>query len=409
MQHSFWQSLVVPALVSATTATMIFGAGVWMLREHPTFYGTHIMSDRESAIRRSASGDQEPSDSSIVSTIAKVNPAVVAITISKNVPVYERRYRNMQSPFDDFFGGNFFNFSVPEIRQNGTEKREVGGGSGFIVSSDGYIITNRHVVDDADAEYTVVMNDDSKHEATVIARDTYLDLAVLKIEGSDLPYLVFGNSEEIKVGQGVIAIGNTLAEFRNTVSVGIVSGLSRSITASNMFGQTEHLDKLIQTDAAINQGNSGGPLLNTKGEVIGVNVAVAQGAENVGFAISGNSVKNVFESVLKNGTILRPYLGVRYIPITPELQKMNNLPYDYGVLVQRGKGAGELAVIPGSPSDKAGIAENDIILTVDGIELTSESDLSSVVRAKNVGDIVELLVSTEGKKRIIRVTLEAIK
>ena len=335
----------------------------------------------------------------VVETVKKANPAVVAITISKNVPVYERYYRSVPNLFEDFFGGGFFNFDVPEIRQNGTEKREVGGGSGFLVSADGYIVTNRHVVDDDKAEYTVFMNDGEKYDAKVIARDSVLDLAIIKIDGSGFQYLEFGDSDKLQVGQSVITIGNALAEFRNTVSLGIVSGLSRSIVASDMRGNTEALDQLIQTDAAINQGNSGGPLLNLSGEVVGVNVAIASGAENIGFAVSSNSVKSVVDSVKKTGKIVRPYIGVRYTSITEEIKEKNNLPVDYGVLVLRGSEPGDLAVIPGSPADKAGIVENDIILEVDGVKLTEDKNFATIIRNKKVGDVIRLKISHKGQEK----------
>lgn len=231
------------------------------------------------------------SEDKVVSAVKKANPAVVAITVSVNVPVYERYFEEVPSP------GGFFNFIVPRYRQRGTQEQEVGGGTGFLVSQDGYIVTNRHVVDDEDASYTVFMNDGKKYEARVVVRDTELDLAVIKIDGYGFPYIPFGDSDDIEVGQSVIAIGNALAEFRNTVSLGIISGLSRTIVASDVYGRSELLDELIQTDAAINQGNSGGPLLNLDGEVIGVNVAVASGAENIGFAISSNSARRLVDSV----------------------------------------------------------------------------------------------------------------
>jgi serine protease Do len=348
-------------------------------------------------------------ESRVVDVVRRADPAVVAITISKDVPVYERYLRNVPSPFEDFFGGDMFNFGVPDVRQRGTERREIGGGSGFIVSSDGYIVTNRHVVDDSDAEYTVFRNDGTSITATVVARDPLFDLAILKIEGENFPHVVFGNSDTLVVGQSVIAIGNALAEFRNTVSVGIVSGLSRSIIASDGRGMAESLDQLIQTDAAINQGNSGGPLFNLQGEVIGVNVAVANGAENIGFAIAGNSVKDVVNSVRDTGTITRPYLGVRYAPVTKDVQRANNLEIDYGVIVGRGQNAADVAVISGSPADKAGIVENDIILEIDGTKLTADTNLAALVRQKKVGDTITLRVLHRGDEKDVRVTLEALR
>lgn len=347
-------------------------------------------------------------EAAVVAAVEKATPAVVSIVISKDVPIIEQYFEESPSdPFGDFFGSPF-QFQFPQYRQNGTEKREVGGGSGFLVSSDGYIVTNKHVIAAEDAEYTVFTNDGKKHEAKVIARDPVNDLAILKIEGSDFPHLAFADSDAIKVGQSVIAIGNALAEFRNTVSVGVVSGLSRSITAGDGRGSSELLEGVIQTDAAINPGNSGGPLLNLSGDVIGVNVAVAQGSENIGFALPGKLAKSVVESVQKNGKIVRPFLGVRYIPINEAVKEKNNLTVDYGALVARGEARDELAVTPGSPADKAGIFENDIILEVDGVRLDAGKSLSSLVRQKNVGDTVRLKVLHRGEEKTIEAVLQEI-
>lgn len=245
-------------------------------------------------------------ESDVVSVVEKVSPAVVSIIITKNLPKIEEYYFN---PFGDddffnrFFGDDFFNFGIPQYRQNGTEEQEIGGGTGFIITSDGYIVTNKHVVADEEAEYTVMMNDESKYDAEVVARDPTTDFAVLKIEGKDFPTIELGDSDELKVGQTVIAIGNALGEFRNTVSVGVISGLSRSITASSFGFGSENLVGVIQTDASINHGNSGGPLLNLAGQVIGINTAIAQDAQNIGFAIPINEVKNSIESVKEYGKL----------------------------------------------------------------------------------------------------------
>lgn len=365
----------------------------------------------------SAIGDQQSTDgprpftqeSYVVDTVKASNPAVVSIVISKNVPKYDTVYGNT-NPFEDMFPG--FMFQTPQLKQNGTEKKDIGGGSGFLVSSNGLIVTNKHVVADKEAEYTVYLNDGKKYTAKVLARDPVLDIAVIKIDpslGKELPFLEFGDSDKLQVGQSVVAIGNALGEFRNTVSVGVVSGLSRSLTAGDQTtGKSESLDHVIQTDAAINPGNSGGPLLSLSGKVIGVNVAVAQGSQSIGFALPANSIKSVVQSVKETGKIVRPYLGIRYTEITSEIKDKNNLSVDYGVLVQRGTGKGDLAVIPGSPADKAGIVENDIVLEVDGVKLEGDnSNLSGIIRQKNVGGMITLHVLSKGKEKDVQVTLEA--
>ncbi len=354
--------------------------------------------------------DEFIKESVIVDIVQRVDPAVVSIVITKDVPIIEQYYEEFDpfgnDLFNNFFGNDGFKFRIPQQRQKGTEEREVGGGSGFFISKDGLLITNRHVVNDEDAKYTVLTNDGKKYDAKVLARDTALDIAVLKVKGSDFSYLKFGNSDILKPGQTVIAIGNALAEFRNSVSVGVVSGLSRSIVAGDSFGNSELLEGVIQTDAAINPGNSGGPLLNLKGEVIGVNVAVQRGAENIGFALPGNMVKNISDSVKKHGEIVKPYIGVRYIQVTERLKEKNNLAVDYGALVIRGESIEELAVIPGSPADKAGIVENDIILEIDGVKLKKDKSLASVIRQKQIGQKIKLKLLHKGKEKIVELVLE---
>ncbi|MFA6918354.1 MAG: trypsin-like peptidase domain-containing protein, partial [Candidatus Gracilibacteria bacterium] len=280
-------------------------------------------------------GGYKTQEDLVVGVVKDASPAVVSVIITKDVPILEKYYSESTNPF-----GDGFTFQIPQYRQNGTEKKEVGGGSGFIVSSDGYVVTNKHVVDDEKAEYTVIMNDEKKYDATVIAKDPLNDIAVLKIKSApkNLPYLEFGDSDGLKAGQTAIAIGNPLMQFNNSVSVGVVSGLSRSINAGGgIAGGSEHLEGVIQTDAAINPGNSGGPLLNLSGDVIGVNVAIANGAEGIGFALPTNLVKTVVESVKENGKIVRPFLGIRYVSVTKELKDANKLTVDYGVLVARGE------------------------------------------------------------------------
>ncbi len=234
----------------------------------------------------------------IINAVKSASPAVVAITISKNVPIIEQcpynPFSNLPPEFQQFFGQGI-QFYQP--CQKGTKLQEIGGGSGFVISSDGLILTNKHVVSDAAAEYTVFTNDGKKYPAKVLARDSNTDIAIIKIDAIGLSKVKLGNSDSIQVGQTAIAIGNALGEFRNTVSTGVVSGLSRSITASG-GGISESITNVIQTDASINPGNSGGPLLNLRGEVIGVNTAMAQGAQNIGFSIPINQVKEIINNAL---------------------------------------------------------------------------------------------------------------
>ncbi|HEY0964196.1 MAG TPA: trypsin-like peptidase domain-containing protein [Candidatus Paceibacterota bacterium] len=332
----------------------------------------------------------------VVEMVERVNPAVVSVVVTKDVPVYERYYEQF-GPW----------FTIPRLRENGTEEQEVGGGSGFIVSNDGLIVTNNHVVADDDARYSIVLTDGTSYSVDVLDADADLDIAVLKINQpieAALTTLQFGDVSSLELGQTVVAIGNALAEFQNSVSVGVVSGLSRSIVASDYQGKSEQLDQVIQTDAAINPGNSGGPLLNLKGEVIGVNVATSRGADNIGFALPASVVKQVVESVKEHGEIVRPFLGVRYATVNERVAASNNLTVEYGALIVSGE-AGEPAVVVGSPADKAGLKENDVILSIDGEELR-EKDLSTILRTKAVGQTITLKINSAGEEKTVEITLE---
>lgn len=348
----------------------------------------------------------------IVKVVEEASPAVVSVVASKDVPVVEQYF------IDPFGGDPFFRQffgddgpKIPQFRQKGTQRQEISAGTGFIVSADGLALTNKHVVADKEAEYTILMNDGRKMPAKVLARDPVQDLAVLKIEGSDraelgsdFPTLKLGDSDGIKIGQTAIAVGNALGEFRNTVSVGVVSGLQRSIVAQGSPGGPEILQELIQTDAAINPGNSGGPLLNIRGEVIGINTAVAKGAENVGFAILINKAKRDIENVQKYGKIIYPFMGVRYALVTKELAEKLKLGRDYGALLRASEE--EPAVVLGSPADKAGLKNGDIILEINKERLGPERALASVIQKYQVGDELTLKVFRDGKEFEVKVKLE---
>ena len=343
-------------------------------------------------------------EQAVVKAVESASPAVISIIISKDLQVIEQCPYN---PFSDLspdiqqLFGQQFEFSQP--CQKGTKKQEVGGGSGFIISSDGLIVTNKHVIFDEKAEYTVLTNEGKKYNAKVLARDPNKDLAIIKISASNLPIIHLGDSSSLKLGQTAIAIGNALGEFRNTVSVGVISGLARSIVASG-GGLSEKIEGLIQTDAAINQGNSGGPLLNLKGEVVGINVAMVSGAQNIGFAIPINQVKRAIESVQRSGRIINPYLGVRYLLVTPELAQKEKLTFGYGALV-RGSEAGP-AVIENSPAQKVGLQAEDVILELSREKITPETPLTQLIQKYNVGDAVALKILRSGKEMTISVKLE---
>ena len=355
---------------------------------------------------------QTSQEKKIVSVIQEVSPAVVSIIVSKDLPVFEEEYYNPFEEFEEFFGEPF-GFEIPEYRQKGTEKKEIGWGTGFIVSSDGLILTNKHVVSDEEAEYTALTNDGNKYKVQVLVRDKFQDLAILKIEREE-PFksVKLGDSSKLQIGQTVIAIGNALGEFRNTVSVGVISGLGRTITASG-GGLVEILEDVIQTDAAINRGNSGGPLLNLKGEVIGINVATAQNAQNIGFSISINKAKIDLEKFEKFGKIVYPYLGIWYWNITSELQKEMDISVSQGAWITKWNKdqynqwykMENPAVIPDTAASKAGLKEEDIILEFDGKIIAPENSLAKIIRKYNPEDKITLKVLREGKEFSIEVTL----
>ncbi len=364
----------------------------------------------------SAYPPQTSQEQAVIKTVKEVSPAVVSIIITKDLPVYEQYYTS--SPFDEFFGQPFFQFQIPQYRQNGTEKTEIGGGSGFIISADGMVLTNKHVVLDDQAEYTVLTNDGRKFAAKVLAKDPIQDLAILKIEAEQtvneeggllakpFPVVKLGDSDTIEIGQTVIAIGNALGEFRNTVSVGVVSGLGRTITASGgVTGSfVETLENVIQTDAAINEGNSGGPLLNLLGEVIGVNTATVSQAQSIGFALPINMAKRDILQIKTIGKIAYPFLGVRYMTINDQVQKENKLPVNYGAWLTKGS-AGEAAVTAGSVADKAGLKEGDIILEFNNEKITSDNSLSKILQKYNPGDSITLKIRRGDKEMSLSLVL----
>ncbi len=325
--------------------------------------------------------------SPIVSVAKKVCPAVITIVVSKDVSRIEGYYL---VPLGDQ------QTMVPKMNDP-KEKTKVGGGSGFVISPDGYIFTCSHVVDDTEASYTAIIDPEHKYECQVLAKDPLIDVAILKIDAQNLASLAMGNSAKIQLGEEVLAIGNPMGEFDDTLSAGIVSGLSRKITAyggSKM--QETSLRGLIQTDAAINPGNSGGPLVNMDAEAIGINTAMVMGAQNLGFAIPINYAKKMLEEVLKYGKLKRPFMGIRYVILNPEIAQANKLPVDYGALIVR-ETFGEPAVIKGSAADLAGLREYDIILEFDGQKITRERLLTDVLQDCKIGDEIPMAVMRDGK------------
>lgn len=311
-------------------------------------------------------------ENAVIDVVKKTSPSVVAIGATQQT----------FNPFDPF--------SSPTSQNNTI-------GTGFVVSDKGIIVTNKHVVADTSLSYNVVTSDGKKYQIRKIYRDPVLDLAIVQIDGSGLKPLDLGDSSKLEVGQTVVAIGNALGRFTNTVTTGVVSGLGRQVVAGDPYaGSAENLDDLIQTDAAINPGNSGGPLLNSAGQVIGVNVATTEGAQNIGFAIPINSVKKIADEFISTGTVSRPFLGISYKFISKDVALLNDVPQ--GAYIQ--------SVVPGSSADKAGIATGDIITKIDNQAVDSETKISDTIANKQVGDKVNINVWNNGKERQITATLQ---
>lgn len=338
--------------------------------------------------------------SPIVEIAKKVCPAVITVIVSKNLSKAENLY---SLPF----GGKEYSMPKTERGKKGkNEKTQIGGGSGFIISENGYVLTSNHVVSDTGADYTVILDLTHKYPAKVLSRNPINDTAILKIDDKNLPYLEMADSDEIELGEEVIAVGNALGEFTDTLSAGIISGLSRFITAfGGINHQIQNLRGLIQTDAAINPGNSGGPLVNMEGKVIGINTAMIAGAQNIGFAIPINYAKKDLEEVKKYGKIIMPFLGVKYVLISKEIAEANKLPATDGALVVR-EALGEPPVIKNSAADRAGVKEWDIILDCNGEKITTKNPLADVLQKCKIGEKTSLTVLRDGKKINLTVKLE---
>ena len=341
----------------------------------------------------------------IIKTTEKVMPGVASIIVGKDYEeILRERPYELMVPHEDHVDAPIPEEELPHT-QGG--KVRVGGGSGFIVDPSGLILTNKHVVQDPKAEYIVSMMTEDTYTAKVVARDPMNDVAMLKIDAEDLPYIALGDSDGIQLGQTVLAVGTALGEFQNTVSCGIISGLSRFINAiTDQEGNSQRLRGLIQTDAAINPGNSGGPLVNLHGEVIGINAAIVFGAQNIGFAIPINKAKRDLVELKKFGRIRRPFLGIRYILLNEMLRKRFRLPVENGAFVLREGIPGRPAVMPGSAAFKAGIMEGDVIVALNSKQITEKTAIEDALEDVPIGTEIPVQVWRKGEMKELRVVAE---
>lgn len=328
-------------------------------------------------------------ESVVTKVVERATPSVVTVSISKTNVVGG----NLPPGWDIF--GEFFN--VPKTKPV-EQKVELDIGTGFIIEKDGLIVTNKHVVSDTSAKYKVIIGKDQVAEVKNIYRDPTSDLAILKVDKTGLTTVTLGDSDQLKVGQTVIAIGTALGEFRSTVTKGVISGLGRGITAGSPLSGSERLDNVIQTDAAINPGNSGGPLFNSNGEVIGVNVAVSQEGQSIGFALPINLVKESIVNFKTTGEFERPFLGIGYQMISKQSALLNDVP----------AGAYVKTIVSGSPAEIAGVKVGDIIVEMEGKKLADEKNasLANMISQKKIGDTVGLKIWREDKELSLNVKLE---
>lgn len=328
-------------------------------------------------------------------------PAVVSVVLTRKLEDLEREFEATNKR-----KSTRAHFNIPPEKVDAHGMVEVGGGSGFIVDKRGIILTNRHVIEEADVAYSVITNDGMTYPATLLARDPVDDVAILSIStAKPLPYLPLGNSSEIELGQTVLAFGNALGIFKNTVSMGLISGLSRSVSAHiDPKAPAQEMRGLIQTDAAINPGNSGGPLVTIYGEVIGINAAIVAGAENISFAIPINAAARDLADVKKYGRIRRPLFGVRYLLINEDMQEKLQLPVNYGALVTK-EHPMDSAIMQQSPADRAGIRENDILLTWNGKRITPDTSIQDYLETSTVGEIISLSLLRDDTEEQVFVTL----
>ena len=371
--------------------TLIAAAALFLMLSIATgflggYYGSLLRSSTPATVEQAKK--QVIDQSTLIGDLAKkVGPGVVSIEVT-----------GTRTTTDFFYG----------TRQGITQS----AGTGFFVSADGYVLTNRHVIPEGTTKVALTMSDGTKlSDVSVVGRtkaDDPLDVAFLKVNDKNKKFapVILGDSNQMEVGNMVVAIGNALGQFQNTVTSGIVSGFGRDLQASGDQGSVETLQNLIQTDAAINQGNSGGPLVNVNGEVIGINTAIAgDGAQNIGFAIPINDVKSIIDSVLSQGKIQRPYLGVRYIQLNQDIAAQLNLEQTEGAFINGT--SNQSAIVPSSPAEKAGIKDKDIIVEINGKKLTSKNSLSAVINQQKIGDKITLKVIRDNKTINLNATLEA--
>jgi len=397
MNDQKFQTTIIVGMAVAALVGAVSGAFVLNTLNGSIFFGRPTSSPLNPAQVDKKIVELIEEESASIAVVERVTPSVVSIVVKEERG--KLTSEGSRFPFSPFLVP-----LQPLTEEQSKELVEVSSGTGFFVSEDGLVITNRHVVDSKGTSFVVVTNEGKEYPATLIDIDPFQDVAVLRVEGSGFPVTILGNSDTIQIGQTVIAIGNTLSEFRNTVTKGVVSGINRRVSAGTAVN-TEVIEQAIQTDAAINPGNSGGPLINLRGEVIGINTAVSVSGQSVGFAIPINQAKRAVEDVRAFGRIVRPWLGVRYALVEQKMNQENTIPYELGAMIVAGLQPGQSGIVSGSPAEKAGLKEADVIIRINGINLSKQKTLSDLISGFHPGDTIDLEFIRDGVLKKIPLTL----
>lgn len=378
-------------------ALVLFGAGLgvggdYLLANNSLLSGTSAVAESNSATESATQANNQVTAQSsaiaasnpIAAIVKEVGPAVVRIDSSRTV-------KNPQAEmFNDPFFRNFFGSQGPQMPDTRVQR---GMGSGFIINNNGTILTNAHVVAGAE-KVTVTLKDGRTFEGRVMGRDSVTDVAVVKVDAQNLPVVKVGDSQALQPGETAIAIGNPLG-LDNTVTEGIISATGRS---SGQVGIPDQRVNFIQTDAAINPGNSGGPLLNQRGEVIGINTAIIQGAQGLGFAIPINTAQRISDQLIASGKVEHPFLGIQMATLTPEVKQEINSNPNSGLSVSDDQGVLVIRVVPDSPADRAGLRAGDVISQIDGQAVKDADALQQVVESSQVGTNLQLALKRNGQE-----------
>jgi serine protease Do len=371
------------------------GIGSWVVGSvFPNMMARSKVGDNVDAKNATKIVNLMEEESATIHVVDEVTPAVVSVVVRRSREDVVKSYQAQQIVSDLQFS------DIPLSEAEAKKIVDVSSGTGFFVAEDGLVLTNRHVVDVPNGMLFIVTNEGRELPATLVDTDLILDIALLRVAGKGFPVVSLGDSDKIRIGQTAIAIGNTLSEFRNTVTKGVVSGINRRVTAGFAISGSEVIEKAIQTDAAINPGNSGGPLINLIGEVIGVNAAVSFDGQAVAFAIPINQVKRAIEDVKQSGRIMRPWLGVHYVLIDAD----PSLP-SFTIGAKIVKGNQDSGVVKNGPSEKAGLREGDIMIALDGTSFTEGKALAELITPHHPGDQIKIQYIRGGKLAETIVTL----